>query len=91
MTYYEKHKNLIHERYLENKDKVKDYNKQYNAEHKEDRKMRSRKHMEAVYEDRGKPPRIYNQKATIRKPKRPPMEYYKPTNPGPINLVSFKF
>jgi len=115
MTYYEKHKDLIHERYdskspssaqlkydskspssaqlryLENKDKVKEYNQQYNADHKVERKMRSRKHMEAVYEERGKPPRIYQLKATTRKPKQPPIEYYKPTNPGPINLITFKF
>ena len=103
MTYYEKHKDLIHERYdskspssaqlryLENKDKVKEYNQQYNADHKVERKMRSRKHMEAVYEERGKPPRIYQLKATARKPKQPPIEYYKPTNPGPINLITFKF
>ena len=41
--------------------------------------------------DKKKKPTIkYKDKTTKQKPKQQ-IEYYKPTNPGPINLVSFKF
>ena len=88
MTYYADNKEQFRERYQKNLEKVREYNRQYNAEHKQERRERSAKHMDAVYEERGQPPRRYYKKSGPRKPQVKP---YEPTNKGPVNLVTFTF
>ena len=63
MTYYEENKEQFRERYQKNLEKVRQYNRQYNAEHRDERRERSAKHMDAVYEERGQPPRRYYKKS----------------------------
>ena len=88
MTYYADNKEQFRERYQKNLEKVREYNRQYNAEHRDERRERSAKHMDAVYEERGQPPRRYYKKSGPRKPLVKP---YEPTYKGPVNLVTFTF
>ena len=62
--------------------------KDCHAEHKEERRQRSAKHMDAVYEERQKPPRRYKKSGLHKKDTIVP---YEPTVKGPVNLVTFTF
>ncbi len=88
MTYYADNKEQFRERYQKNLEKVREYNRQYNAEHKEERRQRSAKHMDAIYEERQKPPRRYKKSGLHKKETIVP---YEPTVKGPVNLVTFTF